>query len=116
MPNTPTYEALAKSVLQIAAAGGMPDTFWATDSRIRLACQTLGWETDEAREWAYNEVDWQPEDQSASDIKMLKQYRLMAAETFYEDCGLYVWEQDRFKDVTELAKHDSDPDNPQRLI
>jgi hypothetical protein len=43
---------LAESVLSIAASGGMPDTFWQTDSRIALACQVLDWTPDQAREWA----------------------------------------------------------------
>jgi hypothetical protein len=47
---------LARAVLTMAAAGGMPDTFWHTDSRIALACQTLGWDPDHARDWAYDAV------------------------------------------------------------
>jgi hypothetical protein len=33
---------LARGLLQIADAGGMPDTFWRTDSRVRLAREVLG--------------------------------------------------------------------------
>jgi hypothetical protein len=34
--------ALAKAVLQLADAGGMPDTYWQTDSRVRMARNMLG--------------------------------------------------------------------------
>ena len=33
--------ALARGLLQIADAAGMPDTFWQTDSRVRLAREVL---------------------------------------------------------------------------
>ena len=47
-----TTERLAKAVLVMAADGGMPDTFWAQDSRIELACEVLAWTPEKAREWA----------------------------------------------------------------
>jgi hypothetical protein len=34
--------ALARGLLQIADAAGMPDTFWQSDSRVRLAREVLG--------------------------------------------------------------------------
>lgn len=34
--------ALARGLLQIADAAGMPDTFWQTDSRVKLARDVLG--------------------------------------------------------------------------
>jgi hypothetical protein len=45
-------EQLAKDVLTLAADGGMPDTFWLTDSRIERACTGLGWTPEQARTWA----------------------------------------------------------------
>jgi hypothetical protein len=39
---TDTEAALARAVLQIADAGDMPDTYWGTDSRVRLARDVLG--------------------------------------------------------------------------
>jgi hypothetical protein len=39
---------LADAVCDMAAAGGMPDTFWQTDSRIALACEVLACTPDEA--------------------------------------------------------------------
>lgn len=46
--DTPTAEQLARDVISLAAAGGMPDSFWGTDSRIARACEVLGITTDEA--------------------------------------------------------------------
>lgn len=46
----------ARDTLTMAAAGGIPDTFWATDRRIQRAVETLGWSTEQAREWAESEV------------------------------------------------------------
>jgi hypothetical protein len=55
-----TLTQLARGILQIADAGGMPDTFWLHDSRVRMARDVLGvpddgrythahlWETREA--------------------------------------------------------------------
>jgi hypothetical protein len=47
--------ALARGLLQIADAAGMPDTFWRTDSRVRLAREVLGIPEDgrytHAQEW-----------------------------------------------------------------
>lgn len=48
---------LAKCVIMIAALGGMPGTFFQTDSRVALACSTLGWTTYEAQEWAEREIE-----------------------------------------------------------
>lgn len=45
-------EKLAKDVLSMAASGGMPDSFWQTDSRIGRACQVLNMTPDAARQWA----------------------------------------------------------------
>lgn len=44
---------LAIAILSLAEDAGMPDTYWATDSRIRLACKTL-WPgvEDPSRVWA----------------------------------------------------------------
>ena len=45
---------LAKDVLSLAVAGGMPDTFWHTDPRIRRACDTLGISPQQAqRDYLY---------------------------------------------------------------
>lgn len=55
------YENLAKSVLVMAVQGGMPHSFWDTDSKIRLACGTLGWTLDKGWSWACeNEDIWRP--------------------------------------------------------
>ena len=43
---------LAQDVLIVAFLGGMPGTYWHTDSRIERACDALGWTPTEAREWA----------------------------------------------------------------
>lgn len=51
---------LAKSVLVMAANGGMPDTFWLTDSRISLACYVLGMTPYEARDWVQVNQEWKP--------------------------------------------------------
>lgn len=42
----------AKDVLTMAASGGMPDTFWQTDSRISRACAVLQVSPECARRWA----------------------------------------------------------------
>lgn len=39
---------LAKGVIRMAHAGGMPDTYWATDRSVVLACEVLGWTTERA--------------------------------------------------------------------
>lgn len=39
---TDTELALARAVLQVADDGGMPDTYWRTDSRVKLARDVLG--------------------------------------------------------------------------
>lgn len=53
-----TLRQTARDVLTMAANGGMPDTYWHTDSRIQRACKVLGIGPNEARAWAYeNMVD-----------------------------------------------------------
>lgn len=47
---------LAKDVLVMAALGGMPYTFWLTDSRISRARRVLEWSPTEAYEWAHKEI------------------------------------------------------------
>lgn len=57
-----TLENLAKSVLVLAVVGGMPDTFWQTDSRVRLACYALGWSVKEGKDWAEEAAgSWSPD-------------------------------------------------------
>lgn len=46
----------AKDVLVLAALGGMPDTYWQTDRRIKRACNVLGWTPEKARRWAEAKV------------------------------------------------------------
>jgi len=48
-----TMRQLAKDVLTMAANGGMPDTYWHSDNRIKRARNVLGWDVVRAREWAY---------------------------------------------------------------
>lgn len=43
-----TGRALAIDVLALAQVGGIPDTYWATDSRIARACEVLGVKPAEA--------------------------------------------------------------------
>jgi hypothetical protein len=43
---------LAKDVLICQALGGMPDTFWMTDTRTLRACVVLGVSPVAARRWA----------------------------------------------------------------
>lgn len=52
MDNDPLDVRLARCVLIMAAAGGMPDSFWLSDTRIALAADTLGLTPIEARTWA----------------------------------------------------------------
>jgi hypothetical protein len=47
-----TKEDLARDVLMMAALGGMPDTYWHSDVRIKRACTVLGYTPDAARQWA----------------------------------------------------------------
>lgn len=51
IPLSPTQQ-LAKDVLTMAAAGGMPDSFWYTDQRIQRAVEALGTTTPAALRWA----------------------------------------------------------------
>jgi hypothetical protein len=53
-----TPELLAKGVLTMAGAGGMPDSFWMTDVRIGHAASTLGWSRERARTWGQDPVHW----------------------------------------------------------
>lgn len=54
--NSSATEQLARDVLSMAATGGMPDSFWLTDTRIERACAVLGLSPAEARELpAYGE-------------------------------------------------------------
>lgn len=47
---TPPYaQTLARAVLTLAEDASMPDTYWDTDSRIRLALHILGFDADTAR-------------------------------------------------------------------
>ncbi len=52
---------LARGLLQIADAAGMPDTFWQTDSRVKLAREVLNVPEDgrytHASLWG-SEGDW----------------------------------------------------------
>lgn len=45
-------DQLAKDVLEIAMAGGMPESFWFTDSRIKRACKVLDYSPAQAYVWA----------------------------------------------------------------
>lgn len=49
MSAPPYAQTLARAVLTLAEDAGMPDTFWGTDSRIRLALHILEWD-DATRE------------------------------------------------------------------
>ena len=46
------HHQLARDVLTMAASGGMPDTYWHSDTRISRACEVLGITPDQAREMA----------------------------------------------------------------
>lgn len=52
--------ALARSVLVAAASGGMPATFWQSDSRIAAACAVLGVDVAEGRAWAFEVAPSRP--------------------------------------------------------
>lgn len=41
---------LATDVIALAQVGGMPDSYWSSDSRISRACSVLGITPEEARE------------------------------------------------------------------
>jgi hypothetical protein len=53
---TPVADAmhtqLAKDVLTMAANGGMPDSYWYTDRRIKRALKVLGWTPAYGLQWA----------------------------------------------------------------
>ncbi len=51
-------EALARGLLQIADAAGMPDSFWRSDSRVRLAREVLAVPEDGRETHAHL---WDPE-------------------------------------------------------
>lgn len=55
----PLLHQLAKAVIRMAHAGGMPDTFWTTDRHIALACDVLGWTPEQAQD-ADDELDDEP--------------------------------------------------------
>jgi len=46
----PDREQLARDIIALAQVGGMPDTYWLSDSRISRACAVLGITPEEARE------------------------------------------------------------------
>lgn len=48
---------LAESILVMAAHGGMPGSYWLTDSRIGLACRVLDIATSEAAAYADAKID-----------------------------------------------------------
>jgi hypothetical protein len=50
MSTTPS-RVLAKDVLMMARIGGMPDTYWHSDSRITRARSELGWTVEQAMVW-----------------------------------------------------------------
>lgn len=41
---------LAQDVISMAQSGGMPDSWWLTDTRIARACKVLGITPEKARE------------------------------------------------------------------
>lgn len=43
-------EQLARDVIALAQVGGMPDSYWLSDSRVSRACAVLGITPEEARE------------------------------------------------------------------
>lgn len=45
-------ERLALDVLHLAMLGGMPSSYWQTDSRIARACEVLGIDVDYAEQHA----------------------------------------------------------------
>lgn len=56
----PSRRELAADALALAQMGGMPDSFWLTDSRIARACQVLGIGPQEAldTDWAPPSDEW----------------------------------------------------------
>jgi hypothetical protein len=57
MAGDETREQLAKDVLVMAANGGMPDSYWFSDTRIKRARAVLGWSAERARTWANEQGD-----------------------------------------------------------
>jgi hypothetical protein len=53
---TPTKKRLAKDILLMAAAGGMPDSYWYSDRRVARALSVLGWTWQHARAYAYRNL------------------------------------------------------------
>lgn len=49
LTDAPTREQLARDIFTLAQRGGMPDTYWRTDSRIARACAVLGVTPEHAR-------------------------------------------------------------------
>lgn len=52
-PDVPTIDQMARDVLSLAQRGGMPASYWATDSRVARACTVLGLTPAQAsaRDW-----------------------------------------------------------------
>ncbi len=48
---------LARDLLFFAASGGMPDTYWQTDSKVGRACKALGWTREQGRRYARRRWD-----------------------------------------------------------
>jgi hypothetical protein len=40
---------LARGVIAMAHAGGMPDSYWHTDRHVTLASEVLGWTPEQAQ-------------------------------------------------------------------
>lgn len=55
-----TPQQLALDVLHLAMIGGMPSSYWHTDSRIARACEVLGVDVDFAEQYA--EETYHPEE------------------------------------------------------
>lgn len=50
-------DKVARDVIAMAQAGGMPDTYWLSDSRISRACDVLGITPEQAREMEFDDDD-----------------------------------------------------------
>lgn len=51
---------LAKCALILCAIGRPPGEFWYADSRVRYACDVLGWDLDFAFNWANVNIGFAP--------------------------------------------------------
>lgn len=49
-PPSTLASSLAKGVIAMAQAGGMPDSYWHTDRHVKQACEVLGWSPEQARD------------------------------------------------------------------